>query len=101
MANHKVYSAIVLAVNNGQLKEPFGQDDFRRTCPNLGEGTTKHFYINKEKEIQAEHQNYLKWSHLESFVYYVLFGMIYDNSIMVGVAEGFAARYGGGVVRAG
>jgi hypothetical protein len=41
MANHKVYSAIVLAVKNGQLKEPFGQDDFRRTCPNLGEGTYK------------------------------------------------------------
>jgi len=49
MANHKVYSAIVLAVKNGQLKEPFGQDDFRRTCPNLGEGTYKAFLHKHRK----------------------------------------------------
>jgi hypothetical protein len=49
MANHKVYSAIVQAVKGGQLKEPFGQDDFRRTCPNLGEGTYKAFLHKHRK----------------------------------------------------
>jgi len=41
MANHKVYSAIVRVIKNGHIKEPFSQDDFRRACPNLGEGTYK------------------------------------------------------------
>ena len=43
MANHKVYTAIVHAVKSSQLKEPFGQDDFRRACPGLGEGTYQAF----------------------------------------------------------
>ena len=49
MANHKVYSAIVQAVKSGQLKEPFGQDDFRRACPGLGEGTYKAFLHKHRK----------------------------------------------------
>jgi hypothetical protein len=49
MANHKVYSAIVQAVKSGQLKEPFGQDDFRYACPNLGEGTYQAFLYKHRK----------------------------------------------------
>jgi hypothetical protein len=50
MANHKVYSAIVQAVKSGQLKEPFGQDDFRRACPGLGVGTYQAFLHKHRKE---------------------------------------------------
>jgi hypothetical protein len=39
MADHMVYRAIVQAVKNGQLKEPFSRKDFRLACPDLGEGT--------------------------------------------------------------
>jgi hypothetical protein len=39
MANHMVYSSIVRAVNNGRLKEPFSNDDFRHACLGLGGGT--------------------------------------------------------------
>jgi hypothetical protein len=49
MANHKVYSAIVQAVKSGRLKEPFGQDDFRGACPNLGEGTYQAFLHKHRK----------------------------------------------------
>jgi hypothetical protein len=49
MANHKVYTAIVRAIKSGQLKEPFGQDDFRRACPNLGEGTYQAFLYKHRK----------------------------------------------------
>jgi len=50
MANHKVYSAIVQAVKSGQLKEPFDQEDFRRACPNLGEGTYQAFLHKHRKD---------------------------------------------------
>lgn len=40
---HKVYQAIVLAVKEGRLKEPFSKEDFRRACPGFGEGTYKAF----------------------------------------------------------
>ena len=43
MASHKVYSAIVSAVRSGRLQEPFGNADFRRACPGLGEGTYRAF----------------------------------------------------------
>lgn len=49
MANHKVYSAIIQAVKSGQLKEPFGQDDFRHACPGLGEGTYNAFLYKHRK----------------------------------------------------
>jgi hypothetical protein len=49
MANHKVYSAIVQAVKSGELIEPFGQDDFRLACPNLGEGTYQAFLHKHRK----------------------------------------------------
>jgi hypothetical protein len=49
MANHKVYSALVQVIKGGQLKEPFGQDDFRRARPSLGEGTYKAFLHKHRK----------------------------------------------------
>lgn len=49
MANHKVYSAIVQAVKKGVLNEPFTQDDFRRACPGLGEGTYNAFLYKHRK----------------------------------------------------
>jgi hypothetical protein len=49
MANHKVYSAIVRAIQNGALKEPFGNAEFRRACPGLGEGTYQAFLYKHRK----------------------------------------------------
>jgi len=49
MANHKVYSAIVYAVNTGALKEPFTSNDFRHACPGLGEGTYNAFLHKHRK----------------------------------------------------
>jgi hypothetical protein len=49
MANYKVYSAIVSAVKNGSLKEPFTNDDFRRACQGLGQGTYKAFLHKHRK----------------------------------------------------
>jgi hypothetical protein len=43
MARHRVYRAIVNAVQSGGLAEPFGPDDFRRACPGFGAGTYKAF----------------------------------------------------------
>ena len=40
---HEVYSAIVNAVRNGRLKEPFSTGDFRTTCPGFGDGTYDAF----------------------------------------------------------
>lgn len=79
MANHKVYSAIVRAVKSGQLKGPFGQGDFRRACPGLGEGTHKAFLhkhrkgnpggaamVEPSRDIEALHRRILtiirEWS---------------------------------------
>jgi len=39
MSQHRVYSAIVHAVNSRRLKEPFGPNEFRDACPGLGVGT--------------------------------------------------------------
>jgi hypothetical protein len=41
--NHIVYSKIVQAIKSGDLVEPFGNNDFRRACPGLGNGTYKAF----------------------------------------------------------
>jgi len=43
---HKVYGAIVNAVKNGSLSEPFSKAEFRAACPSLGRGTYKAF-LNK------------------------------------------------------
>jgi hypothetical protein len=49
MADHMVYRAIVQAVENGKLKEPFTRKDFRLACPGLGEGTYKAFLHKHRK----------------------------------------------------
>jgi len=43
MREHEVYRAIVKAVKEGRLKEPFTKEDFRRACPRFGEGTYNAF----------------------------------------------------------
>jgi hypothetical protein len=43
MAQHIVYSAIVKALKSGELKEPFGIQEFRSSCPGLGAGTYQAF----------------------------------------------------------
>ena len=50
MANHKVYTTIVQAMKNGQLKEPFTQEDFRSACSGLGEGTYQAFLYKHRKD---------------------------------------------------
>jgi len=40
---HKVYKAIVTAVKNGKLKEPFTSKDFKNACSGFGNGTYKAF----------------------------------------------------------
>ncbi len=43
MPRHRGYSCIVKAVKSGTLKEPFTKKDFRKACPNFGEGTYNAF----------------------------------------------------------
>jgi hypothetical protein len=40
---HRVYSAIVSAVQAGTLAEPFSAASFKRACPGLGAGTYNAF----------------------------------------------------------
>lgn len=46
---HKVYQAIVLAIKEGRLKEPFTKEDFRRACPGFGYGTYNAFLWKHRK----------------------------------------------------
>ncbi len=46
---HKVYKAIVTMIKLSALKEPFGENDFRKAYPGLGEGTYKAF-LHKHAE---------------------------------------------------
>jgi len=43
MANHAVYRAIVSAVTDGTLSEPFTKGEFRTACPGFGGGTYNAF----------------------------------------------------------
>jgi hypothetical protein len=43
MADHEVYRAIVSAVRDKRLTEPFGQTEFRTACPGFAEGTYRNF----------------------------------------------------------
>ena len=43
MIKHRVYSAIVNAIREGRLQEPFSTDDFRSVCNGFGDGTYKAF----------------------------------------------------------
>jgi hypothetical protein len=43
MADHKVYEAIVSAVKDGRLKEPFDAKAFQTSCPGFASGTYHAF----------------------------------------------------------
>jgi len=46
---HKVYSAIIAAVNAGTLSEPFSMQDFKVACPVLGNRTSAAFLDKHSK----------------------------------------------------
>ena len=46
---HRVYSAIVQAVKEHRLSEPFSKDDFKSACPESGEGTYNAFLHKHRK----------------------------------------------------
>ena len=58
MPKHKVYFAIVKAIKEGRLKEPFSNNDFRNACPGFGEGTYNAF-LWKHREGNFQHENEL------------------------------------------
>lgn len=41
--SHRVYTAIILAVRQGRLAEPFTSADFQLACPGFGRGTYNAF----------------------------------------------------------
>ena len=47
---HRVYSAIVSAIKNGTLQEPFTKNDFRNACPGFGVGTYNAFLDKHSKD---------------------------------------------------
>ena len=49
MARHSTYKAIVKAVMDGKLEEPFSNHDFREVCPQFGEGTYNAFLWKHRK----------------------------------------------------
>lgn len=49
MSGHKVYEAIVNAVQQSRLKEPFDKEEFREACFGLGEGTYNAFLHKHRK----------------------------------------------------
>jgi hypothetical protein len=55
MARHKVYIAIVKAIEGGRLKEPFSNNDFKNACPGFGEGTYNAFlWKHRKGNLQGE-----------------------------------------------
>ena len=49
MSSHRVYGAIVGAVKEGKLKEPFGNSEFRVSCPGFAEGTYNAFLYKHQR----------------------------------------------------
>jgi hypothetical protein len=49
MAKHKVYIAIVKALEEGRLKEPFSNNDFRNACTEFKKGTYNAFLWKHRK----------------------------------------------------
>lgn len=47
--DHKVYRKIISAIDLGLLIEPFSNNDFRKYCPGLGDGTYKAFLYKHKK----------------------------------------------------
>jgi hypothetical protein len=58
MAGHRIYLAIINAIEKGRLKEPFTKDDFRRACPGFGEGTYNAFLHKHRAGNPGEILNY-------------------------------------------
>lgn len=46
---HRVYMAIVMAVKDGKLLEPFSKEDFRAACAGFGRGTYNAFLYKHSK----------------------------------------------------
>ena len=60
---HKTYFLIVEAVENGTLSEPFTTKDFKRACPNLGDGTYNAFlYKHREGNPGGNSELFIKIS---------------------------------------
>jgi hypothetical protein len=53
MGEHRIYRAIVAAVKSGELVEPFGEQEFRKSCPGFGEGTYPTF-LGKHRRGNGE-----------------------------------------------
>jgi hypothetical protein len=49
VASHKVYVAIVKAIEQGKLEELFSSKDFKNACPGFGEGTYSAFLWKHRK----------------------------------------------------
>jgi hypothetical protein len=49
MMKHEVYSSIVHAIQKRRLKEPFTIADFKRSCPDFGNGTYRAFLYKHRK----------------------------------------------------
>lgn len=49
MNRHKVYFAVIAAVEAGRLVEPFNSAEFRRACPGFAEGTYQVFLSKHRK----------------------------------------------------
>jgi hypothetical protein len=60
MAGHKVYEALVSAVKDGRLKEPFGEKEFQASCPGLGAGTYHAFLYKHCKGNPAGNSELLR-----------------------------------------
>jgi hypothetical protein len=54
MARNSVYKAIVDAVMEGGLEEPFSSCDFRESCPKVKEGTYNAFLWKHRKGNPGE-----------------------------------------------
>jgi hypothetical protein len=58
MSRHEIYNAILGAVGEGRLKEPFTSSEFKFACSGFAERTYYNFYQNTESAIQAKHLSY-------------------------------------------
>ena len=47
---HEVYKAIITAVREGRMKEPFTAEEFRQVCPGFGVGTYQAFLWKHTKD---------------------------------------------------
>lgn len=50
---HRVYTAIIKAIKNGQMTESFSVRDFEMCCPGFGKGTYNAFLYKHTKNNQG------------------------------------------------